>query len=142
MCKASVSSSEEKKRRKKLPGVSCKRARDALNAELEDAFSLHLEDFKDTAGASSYLCRSCDVTLNTIMELQNRLSQLKTRIKGYIMRFQPVSTMNVPGKKRTSSLASTASPPKRARLGDDPAGMTVTSQSHSPAVSVSRVANA
>ena len=70
LCKSSVSSGQEKKRRIKLHGAACKGARDALNADLQDALSLHLEDFVDTSAAKSFLCKSFDGTLNNIIELQ------------------------------------------------------------------------
>ena len=73
LCKSSVSSGQEKKRRKKLHGAACKGARDALNADLQDALSLHLEDFVDTSAAKSFLCKSFDRTLNNIIELQTTI---------------------------------------------------------------------
>ncbi len=53
----SVSSVEEKKRRKALHGTACTGAREVLNAVAEDATGLHLEDFEDTLAAVCFLCR-------------------------------------------------------------------------------------
>ena len=131
LCKSSVSSGQEKKRRKKLHGAACKGARDALNAELQDALSLHLDDFVDTSAANSFLCKSCDGTLDNIIELQNHLSRLRDTVKGYISGLKPM--MAAVGTKRNLSSASTASPPKRMCLDTATPG---TSQSTSPAVTV------
>ena len=118
LCKSSVSSGQEKKRRKKLHGAACKGARDALNAELQDALNLHLDDFVDTSAANSVLCKSCD-------------SRLRDTVKGYISGLKPM--MAAVGTKRNLSSAYTASPPKRMCLDTATPGP---SQSTSPAVTV------
>ncbi len=79
-----VSSVEEKKRRKALYGTACTGAREVLNAVAEDAKGLHLEDFEDTSAAVCFLCRSCDKTLTNILELEERLSHMKEKVKSFI----------------------------------------------------------
>ena len=118
LCKASVSSGQEKKRRKKLHGAACKGAREALNAELEDAFSLHVEDFEDTSAANSFLCKSCDGQLNSILDLQSHLSQLKSEAVVYSQdeyltwdqRSQPQCEVNEVGRRRKGLVANTNIP--------------------------------
>ena len=130
LCKVSVTSVQEKKRRKKLHGNACKETRDALNTELDDAFKMNLVDFKDTSSVNCYICKNCDTLLNNILELQKHLSRLKDTVKGYISSFQcNVASGNI--IKRVSSTSSTAvPPPKRICLDSD------RSPSTSPAITV------
>ncbi len=118
-CKVSVTSVQEKKRRKKLHGNACK-----------ERFKMNLVDFKDTSSVNCYTCKNCDTLLNNILELQKHLSRLKDTVKGYISNFQ----CNVaPGNiiKRVSSTSSIAvPPPKRICLDSD------RSPSTSPAITV------
>ena len=76
LCRVSVDSVLEKKRRKKLYGASCQEARQALNIEVKELFGLGLQDFQDTKGENSYLCKKCDSALNTIQTMQSKLSLL------------------------------------------------------------------
>ncbi len=86
LCKTSVTSAGEKKRRKKLHGNACKETRDALNAELSDTSSMTIEDFADTTPMNCYICKNCDSLLNKILELKKHLSGLRdinTTVKKY-----------------------------------------------------------
>ena len=128
LCKISLSTKEGKKRRKKLHGQACWKARGALNALLEDELGLGIESFQDTASERSFLCKDCGVKLGRIIDLQEA-------VRANIANFKPLEAggaVETSGGKRTASSASAASsPPKRMRLD---AAMSPISQSTSPAL--------
>ena len=130
LCKTSVTSAGEKKRRKKLYGNACKETRDALNAELSDAFSMTIEDFADTTPMNCYICKNCDSLLNKILELKKHLSGLRDTVKGYISGFQLAGASEGRAKRILSTSPTTLPPPKRVCLDSE------ASQSTSPALTV------
>ena len=145
MCRVSIDSGQDKKRSKKLYGVSCQEARHALNIEL---FGMGLQDFQDTRGENSYLCKKCDSALNTIQNMQSKLSHLRSEIKNHLTSFQQIipvvttaSTAHdiAAGKKRSLPSTSTSSEPKRVCQHDPviPSDILGASQSVSLSVSVS-----
>ena len=148
LCRVSVDSVLEKKRRKKLYGASCQEARQALNIEVKELFGLGLQDFQDTKGENSYLCKKCDSALNTIQTMQSKLSLLRSEIKTHLTSFQQIIPVAITastahdiaaGKKRSLPSTSTSSEPKRVCQHDPVIESDILGapQSVSPAVSVS-----
>ncbi len=98
---------------------------------------LHLEDFEDTSAAVCFLCRSCDKTLTNILELEERLSHMKEKVKSFISSFksliQESRERTATAKRTVPSALCNASSPKRICL--DPTQQN-SFQSSSPAVKV------
>ena len=98
---------EEKKRRKRLYGPSCKTARDILDGELSAIYDLQLKDFLNTGGTNCFVCKHCNSKLNSIQDLNNQVSLLWNEIK-YLEAFQPKAgessiSMSITGEKRARS---------------------------------------
>ena len=143
ICNASVAIGEEKKRRKRLYGPSCKTARDVLDGELSAIFDLQLKDFLNTEGTKCFVCKHCNSKLNSIQDLKNQVSLLRNEIKPYLEAFQPKAgesstSLSITGEKRARSDTMVGIVSKRPCLEPNPS-IPEPSASSSPAVSVSFV---
>ena len=109
LCRCLLSSGQAKKRRKKLHGAACNTSRKVLSDLVTRQLDQNLENFVETEGHHSFLCKECDAKLHSVSLLEGQLTQIKNEIGTHISAFHPISIRSRPpvpgaGVKRTMPL--------------------------------------
>ena len=71
---------KDKRRRRKLHGPSCL----TMKEHLQKLSSVSLESLVETSDENAYLCSSCEVQLKSVESLEDKLSGLKSEIRGML----------------------------------------------------------
>ena len=122
LCRCDLSSSQAKKRRKRLYGEACNVARTVLATEVEVMFGVGLDEIQETeqtqcSSPPIFVCKSCQTKLQNIADKQNQVVQQKHELRSYLTSLHPLSweepsTSSV-GQKRSIHSTSSNIPFKR-----------------------------